>query len=399
MTRAAAPLLLATIAAARRSPQATAAMAAAARVARPRRGLAAVAGAAAAAAEAPDSLIADVCIVGGGIVGTALAARLATRSATSALRVALVESGDLRGEPPRTPGRFANRVSSVTPESVRLLEEVGAWQRIPSDRKWAFSAMEVHDADGFGRFGLDASSSRSSPSALGWIVENAWIRRALAEIVDEAAASVKILDRSSVVGVQLDRNSWPTVTLDGGRRVSARLLVGADGAESSVRKAASIGSWGWNYPQRGLVATLDVDVDSAAGNMTAFQRFLPWGPIAFLPALNPTDFVALVNAAARNPLVDVEFLVQQAESAVAAATAAAAASDTPPPKDVSMAVDAAGEASWGLSRSSRATPSYRPPTVTGVDEGSRASFPLRFRMADRFTAERVALIGYGIARS
>jgi 2-polyprenyl-6-methoxyphenol hydroxylase-like FAD-dependent oxidoreductase len=70
-----------------------------------------------------------------------------------------------------------------------------------------------------------------------------------------------------------------SVTLEDGRVLRARLLVAADGAASAVRGAAHIGTWGWSYDQHGVVATVKTD----GHGDTAWQRFLPHGPVAILP--------------------------------------------------------------------------------------------------------------------
>ena len=191
----------------------------------------------------------------------------------------------------------------------------------------------------------------------------------------------------------LDLREWPTITLSSGRQVTARLLVGADGASSPVRHFADIESRGWDYERHGVVATLELEPSSTAvegetKGRTAYQRFLPNGPIALLPlpgpyatlvwstrpelaahlkTLSPIDFLAMVNAAFRLSPVDLAYM------------------HTLPSGQHS-------ELEWRAEHTPF-DPSKIPANVTGLQEGSIASFPLRFRHADTYIAPRIALVG------
>ncbi|KAI9361637.1 hypothetical protein DFJ73DRAFT_813824 [Zopfochytrium polystomum] len=361
----------------------------------------------------PGADVFDVCIVGAGIVGTALASSLARLPAASSLRIALIESGDLFSKPTQS-GEYSNRVSSITPESARFLQSIGAWEKIDDVRKRAYTRMEVRDAVGPGFLEFTSGLSQSSPDAIAWIVENAWLRYSLVETVKNEP-NISIFNGARVTAIEHDvrlESDWPRIYLAEGKVVQARLLVGADGGNSLVRANAGIDSWGWDYQQNGLVATLKIDPETAYGNRQACQRFLPTGPIALLPladdvsslvwsttpaiakklsCLSSEDFVTFVNVALRNPLPDLDFLLGQIQL-----------SDDG--RKATVAVDAAEEGRWGLDRHYKAAQSLdggasRLPStgtvavVTDVVDGSRASFPLRFRKASHYVKTRVALIG------
>jgi len=185
---------------------------------------------------------------------------------------------------------------------------------------------------------------------------------------------------------ELDLSSWPAVNISGGRTLTARLLVGADGANSPVRTFAAIQSRGWDYERMGLVAT--VRLDQAPDSRIAYQRFLPTGPIAMLPlpgnmaslvwsttperaqtlkALPEEDFCALVNAAFRLEMVDVDYMHTLKEGGQL------------------------DEFNWRMEHVT--PPDWVPRMVTSVQTGTRAAFPLRMRHADTYTADRVALVG------
>lgn len=213
---------------------------------------------------------------------------------------------------------------------------------------------------------------------------------------------IEILDGRKVESIKLgpepeneeslDLSQWPIVTLPDSRQLAARLLIGADGANSPVRTFADIPSHGWDYDRHGLVATLDLDQTSPANlPRTAYQRFLPTGPIALLPlpnnkaslvwsttpshaahlkTLSPSDFTAMVNAAFRLMPVDLAYMHTLPSSQ---------------PDELSWREPATSSAQTGLPATF--------PRVTAVQENTRASFPLRMRHADTYTGHRIALIG------
>lgn len=103
-----------------------------------------------------------------------------------------------------------------------------------------------------------------------------------------SSSPVEILDSTRVDSISLgpettdfDLTSWPVITTSTGRKLAARLLVGADGANSPVRTFAEIETRGWDYGRFGVVATLKLA--EAEKVKKAWQRFLPSGPVAFLP--------------------------------------------------------------------------------------------------------------------
>lgn len=210
----------------------------------------------------------DVIIAGAGMVGSALACALAN----AGLRVALLER-----RPPSPPGpEPALRVSALSPASQRLLDRLGAWQAIVDHRVSPYREMRVWNAAD--STGIHFASAELGQPQLGWIVENPAIqfslwRRAVAHdsltlYCPTRPMTLETLDGRSVV------------TLDDGIRLSAELVVGADGAGSRIRELAGITIRGRDYHQRGVVATVSTEKPHRE---TAWQRFLPDGPLAFLP--------------------------------------------------------------------------------------------------------------------
>ena len=206
---------------------------------------------------------------------------------------------------------------------------------------------------------------------------------------------VSILDNTKVSEITLGKSStpsgpnlslWPHLKLSNSRTIAARLLVGADGPNSPVRTFADIPSRGWDYNRHGVVATLKLD-SAPEHPATAYQRFLPTGPIALLPlpgpyatlvwsttpekatilkSLAPADFVTMVNAAFRLTPTDIAYLH-------------------------TLSTNHADELSWRIKHTP--IPSNIPILATAVQDNSVASFPLRLRHADTYATHRIALVG------
>jgi 2-octaprenylphenol hydroxylase len=209
----------------------------------------------------------DVAVVGGGMVGAALAALLAD----GGLEVAVVEA-----RPPTPPGDELDlRVSAIAPASRELLAMLGAWPALAADA-CAYTAMEVWDATGAGHTRFEAGEA--GVVELGHIVENRAIQHALWQRL-EARANLHRLCPVQVAGL-LVAHDVAQLELADGRLVETRLVVGADGARSRIRSWAGIESVGWGYGQKTIVGNLRTAEPHRA---TCWQRFLPSGPVAFLP--------------------------------------------------------------------------------------------------------------------
>jgi len=244
----------------------------------------------------------DIIIVGGGIAGLILKSALKNRPETSHLRTALLEANSLlparRWAPPTN--EYANRCSSITPGTLRFLQEIHVKDQIMAERLQEYARMRVWDGITGAR--IRFGDSLGDETCIATMTENINLQHACLQSIGE---DPDVIDGVRVESIaygrdegDIDLTSWPVVQLQSGERMAARLLIGADGANSPVRTFAEIDSSGWDYGRVGLVATMTVA--SARSPRAAFQRFLPSGPIAYLPVSLP-DAVLICSSRGRWP--------------------------------------------------------------------------------------------------
>ena len=227
---------------------------------------------------------ADVLIVGAGIAGLSLAIALSK----SDFHVVVIDGADC----PKSvnEGVALNdwdlRVSALTPTSIRFLESLGVWQRIPSERTAPYQAMCVWDADGTGRITFNAEDVAAP--FLGHIVENRQTVQALIECA-EACSGVELRWQSALESLSRTPEGW-SIDCAGDQRLSAQLVVAADGARSKVRQLTAQPTRDWDYHQSAIVGTVAL---SSPHQVTCWQAFLSTGPLALLPLPDPSK-VALV---------------------------------------------------------------------------------------------------------
>ncbi|RCI02497.1 putative ubiquinone biosynthesis monooxygenase [Rhizopus stolonifer] len=364
----------------------------------------------------------DVVIIGGGVAGVTLACSLASSPAMRNNRIALVEAMELTGirnwEPKQDD--YSNRVVSLTPGSLDFFKP----NHMVLERTYGYRDMKVWDGVTNARIHLDSAllnnygaKKAAEPNTIAYMVENLNIQSAALKRMEECRSegvTVDLFQKTKVSDIQraqeknldtqkLDLQDWPTVCLDNGEKLKARLLIGADGINSPVRSFAGIDSLGWDYDAQGVVATLKLDPERP--NHSAWQRFLPTGPIAMLPlgngyasmvwstkpviakmlkSISSSDFCSLVNAAFRMSHVDLNYLYKQIDATT-----------------FHSACSIEEEYLWRESVATKSLDDHQllhredglPPQVIDVQEGSRASFPLRLRNSEHYVADRVALVG------
>ena len=212
----------------------------------------------------------DLIVVGAGMVGAAFACACLGKG----LSIAVVE--------PRVPqrtwpaGEVDLRVSALSRGSQRILTRLGAWDRILELGASPYREMVVWE--GLGRGSIRFDSADLGEPDLGHIVENRVTQLALWERLEQAA-EVTLICPGTCADLSLGAEA-AILTLADGQRLGARLLVAADGRDSWVRQTVGIATSGWDYDQQAIVANVTPSDWHAE---TAWQRFLPTGPLAFLP--------------------------------------------------------------------------------------------------------------------
>ena len=210
----------------------------------------------------------DIAVVGGGVVGCAAALALARLG----LQVTLLEPR----EPPRwQPARRDLRVYAFAPDNAALLASLGVWDAVRAGRLQPYRRMRVWDAAGGGELAFDAD--RLGVRELGWIVEHGLLVDRLWTALPGAGVQVRC--PASVVALE-QHDDGARLRLEDGTTLDARLVLGADGAASSMRTLAGIDLDARDYGQRGVVGFV---ASERPHEDTAWQRFLPGGPLALLP--------------------------------------------------------------------------------------------------------------------
>ena len=284
----------------------------------------------------------DIVIAGGGLNGPALALALAD----AGLSVAVV---DARPADARAGDVFDGRAYALALASQRLLAALGLWTALAPDAQVIrkVQATQGQAGSGSGPFGLHFDGAEIEEGRLGYMLEDRFLYRALLAAMRDR---VTHLSGISVQG-QTPGGAGIRVALSDGRELGARLLIGADGRQSGTAARAGIRRSGHDYGQLALVAAVDHELPHDG---TAYQYFMPTGPLAILPL--PGNRSSIVwsethaNARAISELPDDDFLTVL----------------RPRFGDAHGAIRLAGP---------------------------RFSYPLNLTLAERYIAPRIALIG------
>jgi 2-octaprenyl-3-methyl-6-methoxy-1,4-benzoquinol hydroxylase len=214
----------------------------------------------------------DVVIVGGGMVGAAVACSLGG----SSLKVVVIESSPPQAFSPDQPHDL--RVSALSIASKNILETVGAWRGVVSRRLCPFRRMRVWETAGDTEF---CSDDINYPE-LGYIVENRVTQLALLDRLQDFE-NIELICPATInkINYSAEQQSVHSeVELGNGRILTAKVLVAADGGQSRVRQTVGLGVTSWDYKQHALV--IYIETDYGQQDIT-WQRFVPSGPQAFLP--------------------------------------------------------------------------------------------------------------------
>jgi 2-octaprenyl-6-methoxyphenol hydroxylase len=216
----------------------------------------------------------DIIIIGGGLIGPALALALAKPG----FRVTVLDrvAAERRAEPD-----FDGRAYAVALGSMRLLQALGVWDAVEDK---AQPICDIHVAEG-----VPEDLPQAAPllhfdpreldeGKVGWIVEDRWLRGALLDAMDSVDGIVQLAP-VEVAGVDYG-SAAATVRLADGQSLTAPLVIACDGRRSAVAEAAGIRRLRWGYDQTGLVNAIEHELPHDG---LAHQSFFPGGPFAVLP--------------------------------------------------------------------------------------------------------------------
>jgi len=283
----------------------------------------------------------DIIVNGGGMVGATLACLLAK----TGRKVAVIEAYEAAMF--SADSEYDLRVSAISRASQAALIEAGAWDDIIAMRASPYEAMDVWDEAGDGNVRFEAAEL-GEPD-LGHIVENVVTQRAVTDALNKLD-NVDLICPAKMKDFVVD-DEKVTVTLEKGKSISARLLVGADGANSQVRSLAGIDVKRDDYGQSGLVAVVKTE---KSHEFTAWQRFQSTGPLAFLPLADGSSSIVWTLPSDR---ADYYLSLNKTDFKTALAEAL----------------------------------DYKLGKITKVSK--RAAFPLRGSQATPYVKERIALVG------
>ena len=218
-------------------------------------------------------IAADILIVGGGMVGATLGITLSR----AGLKVALADR--LAAEADTAKG-YDSRASAIANGSANVLKGIGVWPYLEANASpiWDIRVADGHPLRGISPLFLHYDHSDVGENPLGYIIENCSIREAL-RLVASNCDTLKLLESANVVSAQRGPFGVFAET-ESGIRLSASLLIAADGRGSQIRSKAGIKTRIKMYDQKSIVCNVHHERGHAG---TAVELFLPGGPFAMLP--------------------------------------------------------------------------------------------------------------------
>lgn len=327
----------------------------------------------------------DIVVSGGGLVGSAMACALGYSSVLLDKKILMLETGPPFSQKPLSE-KYSNRVFALTPATRDLLNSFGAWDNICSVRLKPVKRMQVWEACS------DARISFQHPGMLhdiAYIVENEVILGGVMEQLAKIPDRVTVLNHAKVTEYLLPKqdgiNEWVEIKLENGQKLKTKLLIGADGMRSLVRKTMNVNYTAWNYDQKAIVATLKLS--ESTENSVAWQRFISTGPIALLPL---SDDQSSLVWTATSELAD-QLMAMPEDNFVDALNSAIWDESKKNP----IVEKALGTLNGFLNTlwPGEGNVQQLPPNIISIDEGSRAYFPLGLGHAAHYVASRVALVG------
>jgi 2-octaprenylphenol hydroxylase len=217
----------------------------------------------------------DIIIVGGGIVGSTLACALAKHTTLS---IAILEKQSII--PSWTSDHYHHRVSAISLSSQRIFQALDIWPAIKNKRVSLFSQIQVWDS--LSKSQIDFNGVDIGEPVLGYIIENNLLQVMIQEKLQHYPHITRIAP-ITLTALHEDQNHMALLTSHE-QKLTAKLIVAADGGQSWLRQAANIHLNEHDYQQKAIVASVTTQLPH---EQVARQCFLETGPLAFLPLQDP----------------------------------------------------------------------------------------------------------------
>jgi len=211
----------------------------------------------------------DVLIIGGGLVGLAIASSLAQIG----LSVHVIDNNKAGND---VIPAFDGRASAIAQGSKRVLDGIGVWQHLPVPPS---PIQDIRISDQQSLFFLHFDHTDLGLGPLGYMLENRHLRIALHNRCQELSDFLTVIQPDTVQSINRNAN-FVSATLSSGKKIQSKLLIGADGRSSQTRLNANIDVIRWPYHQTAIVCTVKHDISH---DFIAHEHFLKSGPFAILP--------------------------------------------------------------------------------------------------------------------
>ena len=244
----------------------------------------------------------DIVVIGAGINGQVMS----LAAAHAGFSVALIDQNSFIENTLR---EFDGRAYSIAFSSVQMMKNLNLWKKI-EDTALPISNIKVsHGTIGRGPASaiLQFNNADIEESPMAQMLEDRFLRQSLGQEIKENTL-IDLIEQRKIYEIS-NLNKQKQLTLDNSSKLQASLIVASDGINSPTAKAFGIRKTGWKYKQRGLVCAIDHEYPS---DNTAYQYFLPEGPLAILPIKNNTASIvwteSIKNASTISEMDDEEYL-------------------------------------------------------------------------------------------
>ena len=244
----------------------------------------------------------DVLVIGAGINGQVMS----LAAAHFGFSVALIDQNSFIENSLR---EFDGRAYAIAFSSVQMMKNLNLWKKIEGTAQPISNIKVSHGTieRGPASANLQFNNADIEESPMAQMLEDRFLRQCLMQKIKENNL-INLIEQRKIIKID-DLNKQKQLTLDNSAKLKTSLIVASDGINSPTAKAFGIKKTGWKYKQRGLVCAVNHEYSS---NNTAYQYFLPEGPLAILPIKNNTASIvwteSIQNAATISEMNEAEYL-------------------------------------------------------------------------------------------